>query len=37
MEVDQLSNRMIGCTIEVHPQLGPELLESTANHAWPMC
>jgi len=29
MEFDQLSNRVIGCAIEVHRTLGPGLLEST--------
>ena len=29
MEFDELSNRVIGCAIEVHRELGPELLEST--------
>ena len=29
MEFDDLSNRVIGCAIEVHRQLGPGLLEST--------
>lgn len=29
MEFDQLSNRVIGCAIEVHRELGPGLLEST--------
>jgi GxxExxY protein len=29
MEFDQLSNRVIGCAIEVHRVLGPGLLEST--------
>ena len=28
MEFDELSNRVIGCAIEVHRQLGPGLLES---------
>ena len=28
MEFDELSNRVIGCAIEVHRALGPELLES---------
>ena len=28
MEFDALSNRVIGCAIEVHRQLGPGLLES---------
>ncbi len=29
MEFDELSNRVIGCAIEVHRFLGPGLLEST--------
>lgn len=29
MKFDQLSNRVIGCAIEVHRELGPGLLEST--------
>jgi GxxExxY protein len=29
MEFDDLSNRVIGCVIEVHRELGPGLLEST--------
>ena len=29
MEFDQLSNRVIGCALEVHKELGPGLLEST--------
>ena len=29
MKFDELSNRVIGCAIEVHRQLGPGLLEST--------
>ncbi len=28
MEFDQLSNKVIGCAIEVHRQMGPGLLES---------
>ena len=28
MEFDELSNRVIGCAIEVHRALGPGLLES---------
>lgn len=29
MEFDELSNRVIGCALEVHRHLGPGLLEST--------
>ena len=29
MKFDDLSNRVLGCAIEVHRQLGPGLLEST--------
>ncbi len=29
MEFDEISNRVIGCAIEVHRVLGPGLLEST--------
>ena len=29
MKFDELSNQVIGCAIEVHRELGPELLEST--------
>jgi len=29
MEFDQLSNRVIGCALEVHRTLGPGFLEST--------
>jgi GxxExxY protein len=29
VEFDKLSNRVIGCAIEVHKNLGPGLLEST--------
>jgi GxxExxY protein len=29
MEFSELSNRVIGCAIEVHRELGPGLLEST--------
>ena len=29
MKFDQLSQRVIGCALEVHRQLGPGLLEST--------
>jgi GxxExxY protein len=32
MEFDELSNRVIGCAIEVHRVLGPGLLESTYEH-----
>lgn len=32
MELDKLSNRVIGCAIEVHRVLGPGLLESTYEH-----
>jgi len=28
MEFDELSNKVIGCAIEIHKQLGPGLLES---------
>jgi len=28
-ELSELSNRVIGCAVEVHRVLGPELLEST--------
>ena len=38
MEFDELSNRVIGCAIEVHRQLEPELLESAyeqcLTHEW---
>ena len=38
MEFDDLSNRVIGCAIEVHRQLGPGLLESAYEqclaHEW---
>ena len=30
MEFDDLSNRVIGCAIEVHRELGPGLLESAS-------
>lgn len=30
MEFSELSNRVIGCAIEVHRELGPGLLESTS-------
>ncbi|MGC3989492.1 MAG: GxxExxY protein [Chthoniobacteraceae bacterium] len=29
MEFDELSNRVLGCALEVHKALGPGLLEST--------
>lgn len=29
MEFDELSNRVIGCALEVHKHFGPGLLEST--------
>ncbi len=29
MEFDELSNKVLGCAIEVHRELGPGLLEST--------
>ena len=29
MEFDELSNKVIGCALEVHKNLGPGLLEST--------
>jgi GxxExxY protein len=29
MEFNELSNRVIGCALEVHRHLGPGLLEST--------
>ena len=29
MEFDKLSNKIIGCALEVHRNLGPGLLEST--------
>jgi GxxExxY protein len=29
MEFDELSNRVIGCALEVHREMGPGLLEST--------
>ena len=28
MEFDELSNKVIGCALEVHKSLGPELMES---------
>jgi len=33
MEFDELSRNVIGCAIEVHRNLGPGLLESTAGGA----
>ena len=36
MEFDELSNRVIGRAIEVHRHLGPGLLESAYDNAWPM-
>ena len=32
MKFDELSQRVIGCALEVHPVLGPSLLESTYEH-----
>jgi GxxExxY protein len=32
MQFDSLSNKVIGCAIEVHKTLGPGLLESTYEH-----
>ena len=32
MEFDELSNRVIGCAIEIHRHLGPGLLESAYEH-----
>ncbi len=32
MNVDELSNKVIGCAIEVHRELGSGLLESTYEH-----
>jgi GxxExxY protein len=32
MEFDELSNRVIGCALEVHRTLGPGLLESAYRH-----
>jgi GxxExxY protein len=32
MQFDNLSNKVIGCAIEVHKTLGPGLLESTYEH-----
>ncbi|MGD9874743.1 MAG: GxxExxY protein [Kiritimatiellia bacterium] len=32
MKFSELSNRVIGCAIEVHRNLGPGLLESTYEH-----
>ncbi|MBW1701400.1 MAG: hypothetical protein JRJ69_01905 [Deltaproteobacteria bacterium] len=34
MEFDELSNRIIGCALEVHRNLGPGLLESIYEQ-WP--
>ena len=31
MEFDVLSNRVLGCALEVHRELGPGLLKSTYN------
>jgi GxxExxY protein len=35
-EFSELSNRIIGCAIEVHKTLGPGLLESAYQNAWHM-
>ncbi len=35
MEFDDLSNRVIGCAIEVHRHLGPGLLESAYEQCLP--
>ena len=32
MKFDELSNKVIGCALEVHRELGPGLLESTYEH-----
>ncbi len=32
MKFSELSNKVIGCAIEVHRELGPGLLESTCEH-----
>ena len=32
MQFDELSNRVIGCALEVHRELGPGLLESAYEH-----
>jgi GxxExxY protein len=32
MKFDALSNKVIGCALEVHRELGPGLLESTYEH-----
>jgi len=34
MEFSALSNRVIGCAIEVHRELGPGLLESTCEQGF---
>jgi GxxExxY protein len=34
LEFDELSNRVIGCALEVHRVLGPGLLESTYEHCF---
>ena len=33
MKFDRLSNRVVGCALEVHRHLGPGLLESTYEHS----
>jgi len=35
MELDELSNRVIGCAVEVHRELGPGLLEPTYEQCLP--